>query len=67
MHTRKQVFSILLMALYLAVMDISVQSQIAAPAIASDRASRLDSLSNKPVQAGAGCVRDGVQTDAPNA
>src|SRR5271157_12924 len=56
-----------LMALYLAVMDISVQSHVGGQAIGSDRASRSDGLSDEPVQSGLGQVRDRTQADAANA
>src|SRR5271169_1102433 len=67
MYARKQVLSHFLMALHLAVMDISVQSQIGSPAVGSDRASRRNRLSNEPVQARTGRVGDGSQANAPDA
>src|ERR1022692_503664 len=59
--------SLFLMALYLAVMNVSLQSQIGFPAIGSDRASRCNRLSNEPVQAGAGRVWNHAQTNASDA
>src|ERR1039458_2841386 len=56
-----------LMALYLAVMNVSLQSQIGFPAIGSDRASRRNRLSNEPVQARAGRVWNHAQTNASDA
>jgi hypothetical protein len=43
MDARKQMLSLFLMALYLAVMNVSLQSQIGLPAIGSDRAPRAQS------------------------
>src|ERR1039457_1237192 len=59
--------SLFLMALYLAVMNVSLQSQIGFPAIGSDRASRRNRLSNEPVQARAGRVWNHAQTNASDA
>src|SRR5580658_1472906 len=59
--------SVFLMALYLAVMNISFQPQITSPAIGPDRASRRNRLSNKTVQARAGRVRYGSQTNSSDA
>ena len=53
-----------LMALYLAVMGISVQSHVGGHTVGSDRASRSDGLSDEPVQGGLGQVRDRTQADA---
>jgi len=67
MDARKQVLAHFLMALYLAFMDVSFQSQISPPAVGSDRASRRNCLSNKPVQAGLGHVWNAAKTNAPYA
>ena len=67
MGSRKQVFSILLMPLYLAVVDISVQSQIGGQTVGSDCASWRNGLSDEPVQAGLGHIWDRTQTDTANA
>src|ERR1035437_5261675 len=67
MDARKQVFSLLPMALYLAVMHISVQAQICKQTVCSDRAARRNGLSNEPVQAGLGHVRDRAKTNASDA
>ena len=56
MYPRKEMLSLFLMALYLAVMNISFQPKIASPAVGSDRASRRNRLSNELVQARAGRV-----------
>jgi len=56
MDARKQMLSLLLTAQYLAVMNVSLQPQIASPAVSSDRASRRNRLSNELVQARAGRV-----------
>ncbi len=49
MRARKQVFLLRLMALHLAIMDVSEQPQIGGPAIGSDRAARCNGLPNKTV------------------
>jgi len=67
MRARKQVFLLRLMALHLAIMEVASQPSIGGPAIGSDRASRRDSLPNKPVQAGFGDIRDRPQADAADA
>jgi len=67
MRARKQVFLLRLMALHLAIMDVTIQSSIGRPAIGSDRAARRNGLSNEPVQAGFGDIRDRAQTDAADA
>jgi len=59
--------SLFLMALHLAVMNVSFQPQIASPTVGPDCASRRNRLSNEPVQARAGCVRYRTQTDATDA
>jgi hypothetical protein len=57
MDARKQMLSLFLMALYLAVMNVSFQPQIASATVGPDRASRRNRLSNEAVQARAGRVR----------
>src|ERR1035437_2273578 len=59
--------SVFLMALQLAVMNVSFQPQIASPAVGPDRASRRNRLSNKTVQARAGRIRYRTQTNASDA
>src|SRR5579859_1112748 len=59
--------SLFLMALYLAIMNVSFQPQIASPPVGSDRACRRNRLSNEPVQARAGRVRYRTQANAPDA
>src|ERR1039458_5754313 len=59
--------SVFLMALHLAVMNVSFQPQIASPAVGPDRASRRNRLSNKTVQARAGRIRYRTQTNASDA
>lgn len=63
----EQVLLFRLMQLYLAVMDVAIQSQIGVPAIGSNRAARRNRLPNKAVQTGFGDIRDGAQTDAADA
>src|ERR1035441_7559752 len=60
-------YALFLTALYLAIMNVSFQSQIGFPAVGSDRASRRNRLSNEPVQPRAGRVRYRTQADAPDA
>src|ERR1035438_4407222 len=60
-------YALFLTALYLAIMNVSFQSQIVFPAVGSDRASRRNRLSNEPVQPRAGRVRYRTQADAPDA
>jgi len=67
MRAPKQVFLLRLMALHLAIMDVASQPSIGGPAIGSYRASRRDSLPNKPVQAGFGDIRDRPQADTADA
>jgi transposase len=59
--------SLFLMALYLAVMNVSFQLRIASPTVGSNRASRGNCLSNEPVQVGAGCIWYRSQANAPDA
>src|SRR5579883_2268253 len=67
MYTRQQIFSLRLTTLNLTVMDIATQPQVGRQAVGSDGAARLDSLSDKPVQAGARQIWDAAQPDAANA
>src|SRR5579875_1550114 len=67
MYTRQQIFSLRLTTLNLTVMDIATQPQVGRQAVGSDGAARLDSLSDKPVQAGARQIGDAAQPDAANA
>jgi len=50
MNSRKQVFSLFLMALYLAIMDISSHPPKGGQTVGQQRASRRNSLSDEPVK-----------------
>jgi len=67
MDARKQMLSLFLLALYMAIMNVSFQPQIGSPAVGPDRASRRNCRSNKPMQALAGRVRYRTQTNASDA
>jgi hypothetical protein len=64
---RKQMLSFFLTALYLAVMNVSIQAKIASPAIGSDCAPRRNRLLNEPVQAQTGRVWNHAKANTSDA
>jgi len=67
MDARKQVFSGLLMPLNLAIVNVSLHSEVGGKAVGSNRASRHNGLSDESMEGGPGRIRDTAQANAANA
>lgn len=67
MDARKQVFSGLLMPLNLAIVNVSLHSEVGGKAVGSNRASRHNGLSDESMESGPGRIRDTAQANAANA
>jgi len=57
MDARKQVFSGILMALNLAIMNVSLHSEVGGKAVGSNRAPRHNGLSDESMESGSGQIR----------